>query len=108
MISFFLGNYKDCYTSSQKSCSLTLEIGTKNEANMDLSKCIHFCNQKADCKFIQFVKWHTLKDGSNKMACIRYRSCGLSRESDHIGTTYSKDGTCSGIQRNITRLRNLR
>ena len=89
-------NYEECYSSTQKSCSLDFEIGTKHEANMDLSKCIDFCNENADCKFIQFVRWHVQKDGAYKMACIRFRSCGLSRESDHIGTTYSKEGTCSG------------
>ena len=74
---------------------------------MDLSKCIDLCNENRNCKFVQLSK-----HGEGKIACRMYSSCYLSRVSNWIGTTYSKDGTCPGkklLRRlNITSNKNVK
>ena len=83
--------YKECYSSTLKSCSLDFKIDVEKGDNMDLSKCIDLCNENTNCKFVQLAK-----HSEGKIACRMYSSCYMSRVSNWPGTTYSKDGICPG------------
>ena len=95
--SFLAKTYKKCFTSALKTCSQQFRTGDRQGGyDWEVGKCINHCEEDPHCKFVFHVIRTTGKHAGIK-ACYKYRSCDSTRKPLHIGTTYSKQGTCPGF-----------
>ena len=60
---------------------------------MDYSKCLEYCDEDDDCKFIT---WISAAKPNGDLVCRKYRSCDTLVEHDYDWTIYSKEGKCPG------------
>ena len=79
--------FKKCFSSIKKTCK-SKEIKPRI-ASTRYIECERLCNEDANCKFVFYIPGRH---------CIKMSSCSKTRPATSIGSTYSKDGFCPGIQ----------
>ena len=85
-----ISEYKPCLSSVGETCADKYEIKPRFSNKLTLEECQSKCNEKNECKFAYFFT----NKNNNPLNCLRYTGCDETRETAHIGSTYSKDGNC--------------
>ena len=80
-------SYRKCFSSAQKTCD-SAEIRPRIASKRYID-CERLCKEDANCKFVFYIP------GAH---CLKYPSCSVTRQTENVGSTYSKDGFCPGIK----------
>ena len=85
-----ISGYKPCLSSVGETCADKYEIKPRISNKLTLEECQNKCNEKSECKFAYFFT----NKNNNPLNCLIYTGCDETRETAHIGSTYSKQGSC--------------